>query len=69
MSFVEVLNELPTLTVEQRQVLIRRALELEELPLEAAEVALVEARLAGHRQNPDSSLPLEEMKRRLRARS
>jgi len=69
MSFAEVLNELPTLTVEQRQVLIRRALDLEESPLSAAEEALVEARLAGHRQNPDSSVPVEEMKRRLRSRS
>ena len=69
MSFAEVLEELPALTVQQRQVVIRRALELEEPPLSDAEEALVETRLAGHRQNPDSSVPLDEMKRRLRTQS
>ena len=67
MSFAEVLEELPALTVQQRQVLIRRALELEEPPLSDAEEALVESRLAGHRQNPASSVTLDEMKRRLRS--
>jgi uncharacterized protein Smg (DUF494 family) len=69
MSFAEVLEELPVLTVQQRQVVIRRALELEEPPLSDAEEALVETRLAGHHQNPASSVPLDEMKRRLRSRS
>ena len=69
MSFAEMLEELPTLTVQQRQVVIRRALELEEPPLSDAEEALVETRLAGHRQNPASSVPLDEMKRRLRSQS
>ena len=69
MSFAEVLKELPALTLEERQVLIRRALELEEPPLSRAEEALVESRLAGHRQNPASSVPLDEMKRRLRSQS
>ena len=69
MSFAEVLEELPALTVQQRQVVIRRALELEEPPLIDGEEALVETRLAGHRQNPASSVPLEEMKRRLRSQS
>jgi hypothetical protein len=68
MSFTEVLNELPALTVEQRQVLLSRVLELDELPLAADDEILVEQRLAAHRQNPASSVPLEEMKRRLRAR-
>jgi len=67
MSFAEVLEELPALTVQQRQVLIRRALELEEPPLSDTEEALVESRLAGHRQNPASSVTLDEMKRRLRS--
>ena len=69
MSFAEVLQELPALTVQQRQAVVRRALELEESPLSAAEEALVEARLAGHHQNPASSVPLDEMKRRLHPRS
>jgi len=69
MSFAELLEELPVLTVRQRQVVIRRALELEEPSLSDAEDALVEARLARHRQNPASSVPLDEMKQRLRSPS
>ncbi|MCE0499316.1 MAG: hypothetical protein LV481_15355 [Methylacidiphilales bacterium] len=68
MSFNEVLKELPALTVEQRQVLISRALELDELPLSAEDEILVEQRLADHRRNPASSVPLAEMKDRLRSR-
>ena len=69
MSFAEVLQELPALTLQQRQVLIRRALELEEPPLSAADEAIIETRLADHRNNPATSLPLAEMKHRLRSRS
>lgn len=69
MSFTEVLEELPALTVSERQLLVRRALELDEPPLSAADEALVEERLAAHRQNPASSVPLEEMKNRLRSQS
>ncbi len=67
MSFAQVLEELPALTVEQRQVLIRRALELEDSPLSTDEEVLVEARLTAQRENPASSVPLDEMKRRLRS--
>lgn len=68
MSFAQVLEELPALTVEQRQIVIRRALELDDPPLSDADEALIEARLAAHRANPESSVSLEEMKARLRAR-
>ena len=68
MSFAQVLEELPALTVEQRQIVIRRALELDDPPLSDADEALIEARLAAHRANPESSVPLEEMKARLRSR-
>jgi len=66
MSFAEVLEELPSLTFEQRQLLIRRAVELDESGLSANDEAVVESRLAGHQTNPDSSIPLGEMKQRLR---
>jgi uncharacterized protein Smg (DUF494 family) len=69
MSFAELLEELPALTVEQRQMVIRRALELEGPQLNEAEETLVDARLAAHRQNPASSVPLSEMKQRLRSHS
>ena len=67
MSFAQVLEELPALTAGQRQVIIRRALELEDFPLSTAEETLVESRLAAHRQDPASSMPLDEMKSRLRS--
>ena len=69
MSFAQVLEELPALTFEQRQLLIRRALELDDPPLSESDEALVEARLAAHRDDPKSSVTLEEMKTRLRSRS
>jgi Arc/MetJ-type ribon-helix-helix transcriptional regulator len=68
MSFTEVLEELPGLTLEQRQLLIRRALELDEPSLTPQDEALAEERLAKHRQNPESAVPLETMKARLRSR-
>ncbi len=68
MSFTEVLNELPALTVEQRQLLLSRVLELDELPLQAEDEALIEERLAAHRQNPASAISLAEMKDRLHRR-
>ncbi len=67
MSFNEVLLELPALTVEQRQVLIRRALELDDPPLSEADEVMVESRLAALRDAPASAVSLEEMKTRLRA--
>ena len=68
MSFAEVLHELPALTVSERQLLIRRALELDDPVLSAEDEALVEKRLADHRRNPNSAVPLDEMKARLRSR-
>ncbi len=69
MSFNQVLDELPTLTLEQRQLLIRRAMEMDDVPLSEADEALVETRLAAHQANPASSVPLAEMKHRLRSHS
>jgi hypothetical protein len=69
MSFQEVLRELSGLNVEQRQVLIRRALELDDSPLSQADEALVEGRLSALRDAPATVLTLEEMKARLRSRS
>jgi putative addiction module component (TIGR02574 family) len=65
MSLSKVIAELPRLTFEERQILIRRALELDDPPLSAADEELVEARLAAHHSDPGSAVPLDEMKRRL----
>jgi hypothetical protein len=69
MSFNEVIAELPRLTFEERQIVIRRALELDDPPLSVADEELIEARLAEHHSDPHTSVPLAELKRRLRSRS
>jgi len=68
MSFNEVLAELPLLTVPQRQLLVRRAVELDEPGLTPADEAEVEKRLAEHRRHPQSAVSLEVMEKRLRSR-
>ena len=68
MSFEQVLDELPALTFEERQCLIRRALELDDAPLSESDMDLVQQRMAAHQANPSSSLPLDQVKALLRAR-
>jgi hypothetical protein len=68
MSFAEVLDQLPKLSVGQRQLLLRRVLDLDEPPLSPADEKLVDARLAAHRREPASAVPLEQMEARLRSR-
>ena len=68
MSFTEVLNELPTLTFEQRQLLIRRAVEIDDPPLSAEDEALIEKRIAAHEKDPASAIPWEEFDARLKRR-
>ena len=69
MSLSQVLEALPEFTVEERQLLIRRAIELDEPPLSEADETVVDFRLAEHQINPTSSLLLEELKERLRSRT
>jgi len=68
MSFNEVIAELPRLTFEQRQILIREALDLDDLPLSTADEALIEHRLSAHHDDPDSSVSLEDLKAGIRSR-
>jgi hypothetical protein len=68
MSFNEVLAELPSLTLPQRQMLVRRAVELDDQGLEAEDEAVVEKRMAEHRREPQSAVSLEVMEKRLRSR-
>jgi hypothetical protein len=67
MSFTEVLEELPAMSFEQRQLLIRRALELDEPSLSDADESLVESRLTALKDAPASAVGLDEMKSRLRS--
>jgi hypothetical protein len=68
MSFNEMLAELPSLTLPQRQLLVRRAVELDDRGLAPEDEAVVEKRLAEHRRDPQSALPLEVIEKRLRSR-
>ena len=68
MSFAEVLRELPTLSLAERQMLVRQALDLDEPGLLTAEEELVAQRLDEHRRHPDSAVSLDAMKERLRSR-
>ena len=68
MSLNEVLLELPALSFEQRQLLIRRTLELDDAPLSPGDESLVDSRLAALRDTPGSAVSLDEMKNRLRTR-
>jgi hypothetical protein len=67
MSFNDVLAELPLLSVPQRQLLVRRALELDEAGLTAEDEAVVEKRLAEGKRDPQSAVPLEVMEKSLRS--
>ncbi len=67
-SATEIINALPKLTEAERRVVFGKLLQLEDLPMSKADEALVERRLSAHRAKPNSSVPLEEMKRRLRSR-
>lgn len=68
MSFQELLAELPSLTVEQRQLLMRRTIELDNSVLSPTEERLVEERRTEYLQNPSSGLSLEEIESQLRAK-
>jgi hypothetical protein len=68
MSFYEVLAELPALSLEERQMLVQRALELDDSPFSPADEAVIERRQAAHQLDPASALSLVEMKARLRSR-
>ena len=69
MSLNQVLEALPAFTFEERQLLMRRMIELDDSPLSEADETLVESRLAAHHSNPTSSLPLDALKEGLRSRT
>jgi len=69
MSLSQVLEALPEFTFEERQLLIRRVIELDDPTLSEADESLVESRLAAHHADPTSALPLNTLKARLRSRT
>ena len=72
MSLTEILAEIPKLSFAERQELVRRAIEVEEHDLTAEEKATLDERLEDFRQNPNSGIPVEQLKgevsRRLKPR-
>jgi hypothetical protein len=69
MSLSQVLEALPDFTFEERQLLMRRVIELDDPPMSEADDTMVESRLSAHRVDPTSSIPLETLKERLRSRT
>ncbi|MFT4175842.1 MAG: hypothetical protein QM627_04230 [Luteolibacter sp.] len=68
MSITQVLEEMPTFSVAERQMLLRHVLELDDSGLSVEDEKIVEQRLRDHRENPASAVSLEEMKTALRSR-
>ena len=68
MTLSQVLESLAGLTFEERQLLIRRLMELDDPPLSEADEKLVESRLAVHDADLSSSLPVETLKKNLKSR-
>ena len=75
MTKVEILEELPKLTTEERQEIRLKLAELDgdawldaDEPLTDQEKALLDARLADMEKHPEKSIPWDEARKRLEAR-
>jgi len=75
MSKVEILEELPRLSREERKEVLLRLAELDgslwlddDDPLTDAEKALLDARLAAYERDPDAGSSWAEVEARIRAR-
>jgi len=68
MSLAQILEALPAFTFEERQLLMRRVIELDDPPLAEADERLIESRLAAHHLDPSSSVPLETLREHLKSR-
>lgn len=75
MSKIEILEELPKLTPEERHEIRLKLVELDgddwlddDDPLTEAEKALLDARLAAYEKDPDAGSSWEEVESRIRAR-
>ena len=66
MSVTEVLHELPHWKPQDRQALVRRVMELDDLGLTTGELKLAETRLEAHRKDPSSTLSPNEVLGRLK---
>ena len=67
MSLAEILAELPAFTVAERQLLVLRAIELDDRGLSPDDEELIFSRIEDHRQDPSSVILFEDMKASLRS--
>lgn len=67
MSLAQILEQLPVFTVAERQLLVRRAIELDGPIWSAEDESLVAARLHDHHRDPSTAVSLEAMKASLRS--
>jgi len=65
MSKVEILEEIPKLTPEERDEIRQRLDEFDDELLTAEQMALIDARIAEHEANPQSAIPWEDFEARL----
>ena len=68
MNLTQILDELPAFTLAERQLLVRRAIELDEQEISPEDEALVVTRLAAHRRDPSTAVSLEAITTSLRSR-
>ncbi len=66
MSFNDLLENLATLTADQRELVLQRVLELDELSLTPEQEILIQERREQYRESPDSFLTIEELEQRLK---
>jgi hypothetical protein len=68
MSLAQILEELPAFSVAERQLLIRRVLEIDEPGLSPQDETLIASRLEDHRRDPSSAVTFDAMKGSIRSR-
>jgi len=62
MSIQEILDEIPRLSFAERQVLIQRAMAMDEEKLTLEEETILDARMEDFRRNPHSGISLDQLK-------
>lgn len=67
MSLAEILEELPAFTVAERQLLVLRAIELDDQGLSPEDEELISSRIENHRRDPSSVISFDDMKASLRS--
>ena len=65
-SAAEIMGELPRLNEADREAVLGKLLESMDSPVSSSDEALVESRLAEHRADSSSSVPLGELRKCLR---